>query len=189
MRWTIPLLLLFAAPPPPLAGQEPRARDGFWWGFGLGYGSYHFTCQRCDRSAGTNGISSGYLAVGVTATPRLTLGIELAGGTMENGGAVMSASLVGTCYASTRSGLFVRGGLGTSIYQQRSYVEFPPFRGTGSGWLAAVGWDLHVERGPSFTPMITYRAGAPGTVLASVDTAATNLRQRSITFTLGLTFH
>lgn len=173
----------------PLAAQEQGARSGFWWGFGLGYGIYHHTCDECDRPRGDAAITAGYVALGATVSQRLTLGLELAAGTLPLEASVTSVSLVGTCYVSKGRGPFLRGGVGTSSYRQVSYVEFPRYKGTGSGWLAAVGWDVPLGGGPTLTPMITLRAGAPGTVVAAiVDTAATNLRQRSIALTLGVTF-
>ncbi len=187
MRYGALTFLLLAARP--IIAQTPPARAGFWWGFGIGYGTYEHTCDRCDRPTGTTGVSSGYLALGAAVSPQLTLGIEFSGGTTRQNAGVMSASLIGIWYPQAAGGPFLRCGIGTSTYRQASYAEFPPFTGTGTGWLVAVGWDVRVERGPSFTPMLSYRAGTPGTVVAYSDTAATNLRQRSVAFTLGLTFH
>src|SRR6266511_509956 len=82
----------------------------------------------------------------------------------------MRSTLVATCYPWASRGLFLRGGVGTSSYKQRSYADYPAFRGSGRGWLAALGWDVRVDRRLSFTPMLTYRAGAPGTVAVFVDT-------------------
>jgi hypothetical protein len=187
MRWNVLALMLFAAQP--LLGQERAEREGLWWGFGIGYGTYRHTCDHCDRPTGATGIATAYVALGGTVTSHLTLGIELASGRMKEQAWATSLSLLATVYPWVKPCLFLRGGVGTSTYRQYSYVEFPPFHGSGDGWLAAVGWDVRVPRGPSFTPMISYRTGHPGTVVAVTDTVATNLRQRSVAFTLGLTFH
>jgi hypothetical protein len=186
MRLTILGLMLAAAP---LGAQERPARSGFWWGIGGGYGVYHHTCTQCDRPTGTAGLATSYLAVGGTVNAHLTLGVELASGFITPGGWTTSLSGVATLYPWATRWLFFRGGAGTSSYRQGSYVEYPPYTGSGYGWLAAVGWDLRVPRGPSFSPMITYRAGAPGLVSTFAEIGARNLRQRSVAITLGLTFH
>jgi hypothetical protein len=187
MRCKVVALMLFAAQP--LLGQGRPEREGLWWAFGVGYGSYHHRCTRCDRPTGTTGIAAAYLALGGTVTAHATLGVELASGWMQQGAWTKSVSFLATVYPCVKRRLFFRGGVGTSSYQQYSYVEFPAYRASGYGWLASLGWDVHVNRGPSFSPMITYRAGAPGTVSTVGEVAATNLRQRSVAFTLGLTFH
>src|SRR5437879_12358634 len=36
--------------------QYPQRRDGFWIGFGLGYGSAHVKCDQCVDSSGVGGV-------------------------------------------------------------------------------------------------------------------------------------
>lgn len=173
-----------------LSGQVPQERDGFWWSIGLGYGTYSHACERCDRPSGSTGVTSGHATFGVALSRRITVGLELQAGSLRNDAGQTSISFVALYYPFASRGLFLRAGGGTSSYRQHAYEHDINYLGSGAGWLAAIGWDVRVDRKLSFTPMLTYRVGAPGTVVAlAVDTAATNLRQRSVTFTLGLTFH
>jgi len=44
-------------------GQYPQRRDGFWIGFGLGYGSANITCDACGSGPRTDGIT-GFVKLG-----------------------------------------------------------------------------------------------------------------------------
>lgn len=172
-----------------LVAQTPQHREGVWWAFGLGYGTYRHTCDRCERPTGRTETTAAWLGAGVAASRRVSVGLELASGYLRAGTHVTSTSLIALVYPAVAKGFFVRAGAGTSSYRQRLWADYPPFRGSGWGWQLGVGWDMRVDRRLSFTPMLVYRAGAPGTVAVGVDTAATNLRQSSLALTVGLTFH
>jgi hypothetical protein len=173
----------------PLAGQRAPARHAFWWTFGYGYGDWRFTCSRCTPSSGNEPAISGQVALGGVLDEHLVLALELSGAALSGRrGHASAVNILASVYPWRSRGLFVRAGAGTSGYRQASYAEFPDFRGSGFGCLAALGWDLAIDRKVAFTPMLAYRAGAPGTVAALMDTLGTRFRQRSITLSFGLTF-
>src|SRR5438034_11735339 len=42
----------------PAEAQYPPRREGFWIGFGLGYGSANITCDSCDSGPRTGGVTA-----------------------------------------------------------------------------------------------------------------------------------
>src|SRR2546425_4480101 len=57
---------------PALSAQHPQTREGFWIGFGFGYGSRHESCDGCG-SATDGGVSS-FLKLGGTLSKSVLLG-------------------------------------------------------------------------------------------------------------------
>src|SRR5229473_7790065 len=53
--------------------QCPQRRDGFWIGFGLGYGSATVSCDNCGPGSRTDGIT-GFLQVGGSPSHALRVG-------------------------------------------------------------------------------------------------------------------
>src|SRR2546426_8008613 len=53
--------------------QYPQRRDGFWIGFGLGYGSANITCDGCGSGPRTDGIT-GFLKLGGAPSRNVLLG-------------------------------------------------------------------------------------------------------------------
>jgi len=68
--------------------QHPQTREGFWIGFGFGYGSLGFSCSGCS---GTEGAPSGYLKLGGTLSPNLLIGGETDGWTKSISGTTLTA--------------------------------------------------------------------------------------------------
>ena len=65
--------LLVAASPTAASAQYPQVREGFWIGFGFGYGSLGLSdCEECDREGGL----SGFLKLGGTLSDKWLLGFE-----------------------------------------------------------------------------------------------------------------
>jgi len=53
--------------------QYPQRRDGFWIGFGLGYGSSNVTCDNCGSGPRMDGIT-GFVKLGGTPSRNVLLG-------------------------------------------------------------------------------------------------------------------
>src|SRR2546421_10087845 len=53
--------------------QYPQRRDGFWIGFGLGYGSANITCDNCVDSSSVGGIT-GFVRLGGAPSRNLLIG-------------------------------------------------------------------------------------------------------------------
>jgi hypothetical protein len=182
----LPALLL----PRGLDGQHTPRRAGFWWGFGVGYGSWHFSADSAARKRGDDGIGQGYLAAGFTIDPHWTVGVEGSLGAITGTKAGVSTwSIIGTWYPWRERGWFVRGGLGTNGYRERQ-TEGPDYRGSGLGYVAAMGVDVWTTGALSLTPVLAYRYGEVGTVGLGLPAAdlAKGFRQRTIGLTLGMSF-
>lgn len=185
------LLLALVLVPGGLEAQASAKREGFWWGFGVGYGSWHFDADSAARRSGDHGVGHAYGAAGWTIDPHWTVGLEAVLGAITGTPAhVSSLSIVGAWYPWRASGWFVRAGLGTNGYRESSGAESPDYRGNGPGYMAAIGVDVMTSGGVSLTPMLAYRYGSVGTVGLGLPFAdlALGFRQRTIGLTVGLTF-
>jgi hypothetical protein len=173
------LVLLCASlvlPDQSAAQSRPQTREGFFIGFGLGWGS--LGCSDCsgDRESGL----SGYLKLGGTVNDRLLLGFESNGWTKEESGVRLSqgnASAVAYFYPEAESGLFLKGGLGLSTLDL-NISELGGVSETGFGLVAGAGYDARVGDNFSLTPYANF-------VYGSFDGGSTNVFQAG----LGLTWH
>jgi len=141
------------------SAQQAQARQGFWIGGGLGYGS--LGCEGCtDRT----GAPSGYLKLGGTLRENILLGVETNGWTKSEFGARLTMGNVSGAvywYPMTTNGLFVKAGAGYSMLDADTGV------GSGSesgfGILGGVGYDVRVGRNLSITPVANwFRGGFDG---------------------------
>ena len=69
----VTLLAVFSCAASAARAQYPQRRDGFWIGFGLGYGSANITCDNCGRGPRTDGIT-GFVKLGGTPSRNLLVG-------------------------------------------------------------------------------------------------------------------
>lgn len=170
-----------------LRAQYPQRRDGFWFGFGLGYGSANVSCDNCSAGPRTDGVT-GFLKVGGSPSRHLLIGAAVNGWSHYSGGATESmANLTASLYVypAARSGLFFTGGLGLSSYRVNTV---PSWDGTGWGFTLGAGYDIRVARGISLTPVVNYFYGAVGDV-STAGMVASRWRQDVIDVGLGVTFH
>src|SRR5438046_9562341 len=58
---------------PVARAQYPQRREGFWIGFGLGYGSANITCDSCNSGPRTGGVTA-FLKLGGTPSRNLLIG-------------------------------------------------------------------------------------------------------------------
>ena len=170
--------------------QYPQRRDGFWIGFGLGYGSANITCDNCSGGPRTGGIT-GFVKLGGTPSRNLLVGGAInAWGRSDGTGnteSMVNVTASVYLYPETKSGFFVTGGLGFSNYHVNSS---PSFDGTGWGFTAGAGYDIRFGRDVSLTPVVNYVYGGVGNVNKSgVGTFATGWKQNVVEFGLGVTFH
>src|SRR5437667_3212017 len=94
---------------PPAEAQYPQRREGFWIGFGLGYGSANITCDACGSGPRTDGIT-GFVKLGGAPSRNVLLGGAINAWSHSDGSATetmtnLTASLY--VYPAVRSGLFV----------------------------------------------------------------------------------
>jgi len=180
---------LLSVAAPAARAQYPPRRNGFWIGFGLGYGSANVTCDSCGSGSRTGGVTA-FLKLGGTPSRNLLIGGAINGWSHESGGATETMANVTASlyyYPAARSGLFLTGGLGFSDYRVDTS---PSVEGTGWGFTAGVGYDSRVGRNVSLTPVANFVYGGVGDLSVSGGgTFATGWKQNVVDFGLGVTFH
>lgn len=125
--------------------QYPQRRDGFWIGFGLGYGTAGVTCDSCNRVSRQGGVTA-FIKLGGAPSRNLLIGGAVNSWRHSDGSATetmtnVTASLY--LYPERRSGFFVTGGLGFSNYHINST---PSWNGTGWGFSTGAGYDVRFGR-------------------------------------------
>ena len=170
--------------------QTAQARQGFWIGFGFGYGGAQVSCDGCG-DASRQGGAAVFLKMGGTLSRKLLLGGELNGwGRAENGGGVAlgNTSAAVYFYPATNSGFFIKGGLGFSSYVS---LDSEGTTADGSGWggLAGLGYDIRVGRSVSLTPVANFYFGQIGDVNSNGAAVLTGANQSVFDIGLGITFH
>jgi len=180
---------LLGAAAPAAWAQYPQRREGFWIGFGLGYGSANVACDGCGSGPRTGGVTA-FVKLGGTPSPNLLIGGAINGWSHPSGGATetmgnVTASLY--YYPVARGGFFLTGGLGFSDYRVDTS---PVVDGTGWGFTAGVGYDIRVGRNVSLTPVANFAYGGVGDLNVSGGSPfATGWKQNVVDFGLGVTFH
>jgi len=184
----VTLLAALALAAPAARAQYAQRRDGFWIGFGLGYGSANVSCDQCSNLPRVGGYT-GFLKLGGSPSRNVLIGASLNGWTRERLGVNetmgnVTASLY--YYPVTTSGFFVTGGLGFSGYNINSS---PEVNGSGWGFTAGGGYDVRIGRNISLTPVVNYIYGALGDFDVPGLGTRTGWKQNVIDVGLGLTFH
>src|SRR2546427_982028 len=70
---------------PAARAQYPQRREGFWIGFGLGYGSANITCDSCGSGPRTGGVTA-FVKLGGTPSRNLLIGGAINGWSHSSGG-------------------------------------------------------------------------------------------------------
>lgn len=185
------LVGLFVLGSPALRAQHPQVRDGFWIGFGLGYGPFNPSCDGCPSSNSESSFT-GHLRLGGTLRPDVLLGGDIVtwtksqGGTDEIGGNVTATVYY---YPMVRSGFFLKGGAGIAYYSLSANNSGSGADGAGVGFTIGAGYDLRVGRNISLTPVGNFLFGSVGDIQRSGATILTGWKQTIIEFGLDVTFH
>ncbi len=168
--------------------QHPQRRDGFWIGFGLGYGSANVTCDNCASGGRLGGLTA-FLKLGGTPSRQVLLGGAIDAWTKQSGGATETLANVTASiyyYPARRSGFFLTGGLGFSDYD---LSDGGSITGNGWGFTAGAGYDIRVGRNISLTPVANFVYGGIGDLNSGSGVFATGWKQNVLDFGLGVTFH
>jgi len=168
--------------------QYPQRRDGFWIGFGLGYGSADVYCDNCNPGPRTGGVTA-FLKLGGSPSRNVLIGGTVHGWSRETGGVTEAmGNVTGSVfyYPAATSGFFLSGGLGFSGY---TLDTSPSVDASGWGFTGGVGYDIRVGRNVSLTPVVNYVYGG----LEDFDVPGIGLargwKQNVIDLGLGVTFH
>jgi hypothetical protein len=178
--------------------QRPHLREAFWGGVGLGYGSADASCEQCfsfPRDGG--GIAS--VKLGYTVSDRVLIaGDVLAWIGSRAGTTVVMANitLATSLYLERASGLFVKAGVGSSMYREPEHVGTDQVErglsGAGPGIILGVGNDFRVGNNASLTAAVDFIYGWVGAVYDRSHSYApirTRQAQNLLSVTLGVTFH
>lgn len=176
--------------------QHPQVRNGFWVGFGLGYGDAWVSCDGCVSSDNGNGVSI-YFKIGGTLSRKVLLGGEINALATDNSLGIPGSGTTSTAlgnlsaavyyYPAVNAGFFVKGGAGFSSITQTN--DLLTLDGSGWGLLAGLGYDLRVGRNVSLTPFANFYFGQPGNLTSGNTTVVTGFSQRVFDLGLGITFH
>src|SRR3989442_7805893 len=122
----IALLALLSCAATVARAQYPQRRDGFWIGFGLGYGAANITCDNCVDSSSVGGIT-GFVKLGGAPSRNLLIGGAIkrwgprnAGRTQTNG----QVTAVAFLYPATPGGVFVTRGVWGFRYHSNTLPSF-----------------------------------------------------------------
>ncbi len=173
----------------PLLGQHPQVRQGFWIGFGFGWGSLGASCSGCG-SISREGGADGHLRLGGTLSPHVLLGGDIVGWTKSDSGTTTTAGNVtfsAYYYPMVESGLFVTGGFGGSTYELSNSGNHAS--ASGFGISLGVGYDIRVARMFSITPIGHFIWGAPGDLQYNGNTIRPGLKTNLFDIGLNATFH
>lgn len=186
-RSTVTLVLLALLAASTGLAQRPQTRQGFWIGFGFGYGSADFTCDGCPNFDRESSVA-GFLKLGGTLRPNLLLGGELDGWSKSESGDVTetigNASVALYWYPMVQGGFFLKGGLGASSYQLK--VGNASVDKTGFGLLTGLGYDIRIGGNTSLTPIADFFWGNQGDI---PELLVQGFKTNVIHLGLGVTFH
>ena len=146
--------LLLVAAPTAAAAQHPQVREGFWIGFGFGYGSLGLSdCDDCDREGGL----AGFLKLGGTLSDNWLLGFESNSWIDEDFETTVTMNTSTATvyyYPKPAGGLHLKGGLGLG------HLDFEDFGDeTGLGFMLGVAHDFRVGRNISIVPGVSFYLG------------------------------
>jgi len=187
-------LLACASAAPGAELQESRSL--LWGAFDIGYASlarsYSVTPDTRD------GKFTFALRGGIQIDPRLLLGVEFGGWTIQSGDSQDPASgeaigtrfLIVQVYPLAHSAFFVRGGGGRVVYSNNRPGESGA---SGSGGIVGIGYDFEVKRRDGehtaffVTPSLDYSAGSFSGATSPPDVVQ-DQRYRALSARIGLTF-
>jgi hypothetical protein len=174
---------------------HPQERQGFWIGFGGGYGSASASADCDGCSGGREGAGTAFIKLGGTLNKNVLLGVEMNLWIKEetSNTTLYLGAFTGTVtvYPQASGGFFLKGGIGSS-YVSSDFEEGSTTTSIEKwGWavLVGAGYDIRVGRNVSLTPCINYHYGKPGDITVGGVTAFPNWKQDVVSFELGITFH
>jgi hypothetical protein len=188
--------LALACPLAAAGAELQESRSFLWAGFDLGYASLARSYSQTGDTRGSKFTFA--LRGGFQFDPRLLLGVEFGGWTIQSGDAQNPASgeaiatrfLILQVYPLAHSAFFVRGGGGRVVYTNNRPGESGA---SGSGGIVGIGYDFDVKRRDGehtafyITPSLDYSAGSfPGAT--SPPGVVQDQHYRALSARIGLTF-
>jgi hypothetical protein len=157
VRRTLAVLLLGLVALP-LAAQDIQpaagasARDGFWWGLGLGVASATGDCDGCPGSLETGTFPMLDLHLGTALSPKFALGLQLTGGMASDAifaspdadETIGDLNVSAYFFPMTDGNLWLQGGIGALVYKVESAGS--EFNFTGAALTLGAGYDIPVGK-------------------------------------------
>lgn len=173
------------------AAQHPQTREGFWIGFGFGYGTASLTNDTIRAVGGGSRESgaTGFLKLGGTLSKSVLLGGEVNAWVKSDSGVTAELGNVSAAvyfYPAPANGFFLKGGVG---FASTRFHNSGTATASGFGFLAGVGYDVRVGRNISLTPVANFYFGSDGDLKENGTTLDTGYRHNVFDFGLGITFH
>jgi hypothetical protein len=147
------------------SGLASDARQGFWFGGGVGAGAGSMRCSVCANEADRG--NAAYLRFGTTVTRSLLLGIEGTGwqrsaeaGTRR----LVALSSAAWWYPSPQHGYYVKGGVGVSRW--RAWEEDEAVVSQALAISVGAGYEVRVNPVLSVVPFVTVLGSASGALWA-----------------------
>jgi len=137
------------------------AREGFWFGGGVGAGAGSMRCSVC-ADEGERGTAA-YVRLGTTLTRSLLLGVEGTGWQRRaDAGSRRLLALSGAAwwYPSPRHGYFVKGGVGVSRW--RAWEDNDAVVSRALAISLGAGYEVRVNPVLSIVPFVTVLGSASG---------------------------
>jgi hypothetical protein len=171
-------------------GSIGNAPTGFWGEIDAGYG----ILKRSYSVTGNTSASKFSLAFsgGYAWDPRLLLGVELGGWTLQGssnwdpskGEAIETIFAIARYYPSPESPLFVKGGGGLVKYWNNRPGEYGA---NGTGGVLGIGYDVYAKERMHFAPSVEYSFGSFSSA-TSPPGIIQDQRYRAISLLFGITF-
>jgi hypothetical protein len=138
------------------ASAQAPAREGFFIGFGLGWGSFGV-----EDAGERQGGGAGYLKLGGALSDKVLLGAESSAWTKEEGGATLTfGTLTATAYVyPSATGLYLSGGLGLARVEVDAGV-LGSANDTGLGINLGAGYDIGFGGRFGLTPYANFISGS-----------------------------
>ena len=171
--------------------QRPQTREGFWIGFGFGYGSADLKSPTLDSlgATGREGGATGFVKLGGTLSKSVLLGGEVNAWVKSVSGVTTTLGNVSAAayfYPAPQTGFFLKGGVG---YGSTRVSNSGSATASGFGFVAGVGYDVRVGANVSLTPVANFYFGSDGDMTENGTKVFSSLKHNVFDFGLGITFH
>ena len=174
------------------SSSKPQTREGFTIAFGFGTGSVGLSCDGCG-SVDRQSDPTGFLRIGGTVRPNLTVAGETRGWTHEvdaNTTATVGFLLANVhYYPRPANGWYLEGGLGIGEYRNTDAPTGNEFTATGGALSLGTGYDIRVGRNFSLTPFLSWAGTGNAKVKQNGVAATGSFDVNLLQIGLGFTWH
>jgi len=171
--------------------QHPQRREGFWIGFGFGYGSADVKSDTIPAAATRESGPTGFIKLGGALSKKVLLGGEVNAWRKSESGATFTIGNVSAAayfYPAPATGFFLKGGVGFADFRI-SVDNGGSATATGFGFLTGLGYDIRVGKNISLTPVFNFYFGSDGDLKSNGTTIDSHYKHNVYDFGLGITFH